>query len=332
MSGSTRGAGVDSATAWWESPPCFSRRPDAARASREPMSSSMPGTVTTSSWWPRKGARTSIPDGFTTSPRTRTSTPRSAPSTSTAEPGSFGPVTLTTRGSGSSSTRTTTTAMRATRQRRAGRSRWWSSSRSRWRGGGLLGLGDRPGGVDQPDVAEGLGIIAQHLPRLRVDLLGEQSDVVGVGDRLLELPPGTIELARRGERLSQPEGADEEAALLTLQAVVRAVAVDQATAVGEPCIDGVDRGTDPGIGARQKADDGEHQGRSVQLIGAERLRERSGRFAPALGQDGLPNAAPGLLPAGDAVGRPKRLRELDRAVDGDPAHQLRVEEVARCAT
>jgi hypothetical protein len=47
----------------------------------------------------------------------------------------------------------------------------------------LLGLGDGPGGVDQADVAEGLGVVADHLHAAGVDLLGQQADVVGVGDR-----------------------------------------------------------------------------------------------------------------------------------------------------
>src|SRR5262245_13096677 len=55
---------------------------------------------------------------------------------------------------------------------------------------GLLGLRDRPGCVDQPDVTELLRKVAEQLAALGVHLLGEQADVVGEGDPLLELPAG----------------------------------------------------------------------------------------------------------------------------------------------
>lgn len=60
----------------------------------------------------------------------------------------------------------------------------------------LLGLRDRPGSVDQLDMAEGLWIVAQELPTLWVHLLGEQDHVVDVGDRLLEPSPRQVPLAR----------------------------------------------------------------------------------------------------------------------------------------
>src|ERR1700682_5406412 len=64
--------------------------------------------------------------------------------------------------------------------------------------GAALRLRDRPGGVDQPDVAEGLREVAEQLPRTGVDLLGEQTDVVHVGDGALEHRPGPVRLPREG--------------------------------------------------------------------------------------------------------------------------------------
>jgi hypothetical protein len=49
-----------------------------------------------------------------------------------------------------------------------------------------LRLADRPGRVDEADVAERLREVADQLARLGIDLLGEQSDVVDEADRALE--------------------------------------------------------------------------------------------------------------------------------------------------
>src|SRR6185503_14339157 len=52
---------------------------------------------------------------------------------------------------------------------------------------------------------------------------------------------------------------------------------------------------------------------------------------PALGEDRLLDLTPPVRPVLDAVGGVDQLGEGDGAVEGDPAHQLRVHEVARLA-
>ena len=54
------------------------------------------------------------------------------------------------------------------------------------------------GSDDQPDVAEGLRCVAQQLAGGGVDLLGEQADVVGVADELVEQSLGAVEVGREG--------------------------------------------------------------------------------------------------------------------------------------
>src|SRR5690242_15001166 len=60
----------------------------------------------------------------------------------------------------------------------------------------LLGLADRPRRVDEPNVAERLREVAEQLAGRRVDLLGEQPDVVDVRRRPLEDGGGLLHLAR----------------------------------------------------------------------------------------------------------------------------------------
>ena len=51
-----------------------------------------------------------------------------------------------------------------------------------------------------------------------------------------------VDLAGEGSGLGQPEGAEQERALVPGQAVRRQVAVDQAPLVRQALLDGVDRG------------------------------------------------------------------------------------------
>ena len=114
-----------------------------------------------------------------------------------------------------------------------------------------LGFGDGPGGVDEPDVAQDLGEVAEQVTGGRVDFLGEQADVVELGDGTLEDVPCPRGLASQGQGLGQPEGAQHEGALPAFQAVGSAAgvkAVDQAAFVGEALGDGVDGGQHAGVG------------------------------------------------------------------------------------
>src|ERR671931_1967990 len=106
-----------------------------------------------------------------------------------------------------------------------------------------LRLTDRPRGVDQPDVAERLWEVAEQLAGPGVHLLRQQPHVVGVRDRALEHRPGPIDPSGHGQRLRQPERAEQERALVTgepVDALLGAVPVDQAAFVGQPFVDRLD--------------------------------------------------------------------------------------------
>src|SRR6266496_6304094 len=97
--------------------------------------------------------------------------------------------------------------------------------------GTTLRLGDGPGSVDQPDVAECLREVTEQLACLRVDLFGEQTHVVDERHGFREDALRPFDLTGLGERLGKPECAQQDGALLTRQpadALFGAVAVDQA--------------------------------------------------------------------------------------------------------
>ena len=69
-------------------------------------------------------------------------------------------------------------------------------------------------------MAEGLRKVAQQLSVDRVDLLGEQADVVDEHGGTFEDGAGPLGLAGSSQRLGQPEGAEQERAFLAGEAVV----------------------------------------------------------------------------------------------------------------
>ena len=99
-------------------------------------------------------------------------------------------------------------------------------------------------------MTEGLREVAEQLPSFRVDLFGEQAEIVGAGDGPLKYRGGSIKPISDGECLRQPEGTQQEGALVSIEAVgsvAGLVAVDQPAAVGQPLFDGIDRGEDPRV-------------------------------------------------------------------------------------
>ena len=81
-------------------------------------------------------------------------------------------------------------------------------------------------------MAERLRKVAEQLAAGRVDLLGEQTDVVGVTRRALERCPGTPDVAGQGQRLCQPEGTEQERPLGALESILAQIAVDKAVLIG----------------------------------------------------------------------------------------------------
>src|SRR5579884_618337 len=59
--------------------------------------------------------------------------------------------------------------------------------------------------VDQTYVGERLGEVAQRLPGVGIELLGEQANVVGACQKVLEHGSRPIDLTRKGQRLDRPE-------------------------------------------------------------------------------------------------------------------------------
>src|SRR5580698_7246744 len=80
-----------------------------------------------------------------------------------------------------------------------------------------LGLCNRPGRIDEPDVAESLREVAQELSARGIDLLRQQADVVDEGGGPFEDGAGPSRLTGPGQGLGEPKGAQQEGAFLALE-------------------------------------------------------------------------------------------------------------------
>src|SRR5260370_4306043 len=71
-----------------------------------------------------------------------------------------------------------------------------------------LRLRDGPGCIHEADVTEGLREVAQQLVTRWIYLLGEQADVIRIGNRVFEGRPGLLDLSGQCLCLSKPERAE----------------------------------------------------------------------------------------------------------------------------
>src|SRR3974377_2188920 len=76
--------------------------------------------------------------------------------------------------------------------------------------GTLFRLGDRIGGIDEPDVAERLREVSEELSGARVHLLSEEPNVIAERHCGAKRLFGSVKLASESLGLSQPKGAQQE--------------------------------------------------------------------------------------------------------------------------
>ena len=75
-------------------------------------------------------------------------------------------------------------------------------------------------------MTEGLRVVAQLLARCRVDLLGEESEGTGVFQDSQQKCFGLLQFASENKGIHQPEGAQDEGALLAGKSIIAQVAID----------------------------------------------------------------------------------------------------------
>src|SRR5688572_32979639 len=96
--------------------------------------------------------------------------------------------------------------------------------------GGLGGGAQVQGSIDQRDVGESLGKVAEKALLERIVFLGEQPDIVGEAGQTVEQRARLVQAALQAQVVGQPEAAGKEHPLARRQPVdglVRAVALHQ---------------------------------------------------------------------------------------------------------
>ncbi len=124
-------------------------------------------------------------------------------------------------------------------------------------------------------MAEGLREIAQSLAGSDIDLLSQQTHVVGVPAQALEELVSGRYVASQGQVVDEPEAADDKRPFVTRQPIRASVAVDQSV-LSELRDYSIDGGTHPRICRRQESDERYQQAGSVQVSGVQALCESAG--------------------------------------------------------
>src|SRR5215217_1871947 len=89
-----------------------------------------------------------------------------------------------------------------------------------------LRVGDRDSRVHEREVREPLWEVAEELARPRVDLLGVEPDIVREADELSHQLVRVVDAAAARVGVDEPERAGQERALVSVETVLPAVAVD----------------------------------------------------------------------------------------------------------
>src|SRR3954467_11871943 len=188
-------------------------------------------------------------------------------------------------------------------------------------------------GIDQRDVREGLREVAQLAAAARVGFLGEQADVVGEAAQALEQLARLGAPAEQDQAVGEPEAAGEEHPLALGQPVERfARAIAQHEAVlRELALDRLDGAAHARVAAGQKARHRDEEQARIERARAVALHEAAALLAPRVLADIGVDLPAHLAPMLDRALASMVLHRLDRAVEGDPAHDLRIGEVARPA-
>src|SRR5829696_8377610 len=192
-------------------------------------------------------------------------------------------------------------------------------------------LGQVVGRVDEGDVGERLGEVAELAAGRRVELLSQQADVVAEGEEALEDGQRLLTPAHQGQVVGQPEGAGQERPLAGRQPVHRLrplgrVAVDEAVD-HQLALDGRHRGLDPRVAGGQEPDQRDLEQAGVQVVGPVELDEGVALGVVALPAHLVVELAADRPPAVDRALVAAQLDRLDGPVERHPGHHLGVGEV-----
>src|SRR5665811_13612 len=189
------------------------------------------------------------------------------------------------------------------------------------------------GAVDGREVREGLGEVAAQPLGGGVVFLTQEADIVAQSQQLLEELHGILLAAKHQISIDEPEAASQKHAFAGGQTVTR---LRRVVALNEPVLHQRLLDLRHGVGharviARQETDGGDQKQARIDLLRAIRTDEAVEFLVEALLADFLMDGLSDLAPALEGALELEALRALDRAVEGDPGHDLGIDEVLRPA-
>src|SRR5918995_3517588 len=172
-------------------------------------------------------------------------------------------------------------------------------------------------------MGERLWEVAEGLTGVRVDLLGEEADIVGVPQQAVEGVPRAADILAPCPAFDRPEAADAEGALAGRQAIVHRgrVASDQGT-TAELVVDMGAGGSHPGMGAIDVAIEGQQEQAGIDIVAIEQTSVAPDPLVEATDLDNKSDGIPLDAEAVDIEIESVRLREGDQAVKRNPAEYL----------
>src|SRR5262245_10089912 len=185
------------------------------------------------------------------------------------------------------------------------------------------------GRADQADVREGLWEVPDESSADRIVLLTQQPDVVAQAEEAFEVFDRLLLTARDRQVVRVPERAGQKRPLPRGQAILgdsRVVAGDKAVA-HQVLLDGRQRPEDARVGRRQEPDQWDVEQARVEGLRAVGLHERV-QFGVETELAHLAvNGGPSLAPVVDRALTPEDLDRLHGPVEGEPGHDLGMDEL-----
>src|SRR6266545_2670658 len=188
-------------------------------------------------------------------------------------------------------------------------------------------------GVDELEVRERLREVSEQSLRRRVVLLRDEPELGPHREQPLEQRVRLVVLAEQLEAVDEPERARQEDPLAggqPVDALLAAVAEDEAV-IDEVAADRVDRAAHARVARGEKADERNHEQARVERVRAVVLRERAEALVVAVTDHVRRDLVAHATPAVGVSLETLLLHRAHGAVERDPGHHLRVDEVALLA-
>jgi hypothetical protein len=185
-------------------------------------------------------------------------------------------------------------------------------------------------GVRERDVGKRLREGSDEATSVGVVLLAEQTDIVLQVQESIKERGRFVTSPEEQIHVGEPEAAREKFSFAMWQSIAREVLRDESI-MKELALDRGNRSDDARIMRWKKTDEGNHEQARVRPFGAVVLHEALELVVPTRSANLFVNLHAESAPSIDGTWKSRSLDRTHRAIERDPCHDLRVDEVLRRA-